>query len=304
VAAVIIPFLVMIGAWFMRVDKEKEVATSGPPAFRIEPGTYKAFLELNDGEVIALNENEVTNLTDKDGVALGKDSANTLILPPATGGKKEIINTLHVPRGGEYRLVLSDGTQIRINSGSKIRFPEAFGDDKREIELSGEAFFEVVQDKIRPFIVKTKQSQLRVIGTSFNVSSYDGEVMEKTTLVTGSVEIDYNCKKYILSPGEQIRINHQDLSVESEKVDVRYFTSWKDGLFRFLDMPLDELALRLERWYSVNFDFEDAECKKIRFTGAVYRNTDFEIFIRLIESTTGVCFSVKDDLVVVGRRKK
>ena len=263
-----------------------------------KPGSQKATWELPGGRLIELEEGGVRLLTGEDGSVLGRDSANTLVVGKDRKGEVEQ-SVIRVPQGGEYGVVLADGSKVWMNSESELKFPSAFEGKERVVELKGEAYFDVAKDAGHPFIVKTGESAIRVLGTSFNICGYAEDGFQQTTLVSGSVEVDYKGKQYRLTPGEQLEVREAGKAPEIKKVDVRLYTSWKDGMFRFMDMPLDALTMKLKRWYNVNFVFENESCKTYRFTGAVRKDVDFNEFIHLVETTTNVRFEIDGDNITI-----
>ena len=295
-AAVVV--LVIVGVLFMNRPKEPVSTTLIASSAGFKPGSQKATWELPGGKLIELEEDGVRLLTGEDGSVLGRDSANTLIVGKGRKGEVEQ-SVIRVPQGGEYGVVLADGTKVWINSESELSFPSAFEGKDRVVELKGEAYFDVVKDAGHPFIVKTGETAIRVLGTSFNICAYAEDGYQQTTLVSGSVEVDYRGKQYRLTPGEQLEVREEGGEPEIRKVDVRLYTSWKDGMFRFLDMPLDELTVKLKRWYDVNFVFENEACKAYRFSGAVRKDVDFNEFIQLVETTTNVKFEIDGDNIVI-----
>ena len=296
VAAVLL--CAVIGMWYGQEPSDIEGNTLAEHT--IQPGKFEAVWELPDGQQIVLSEKERSDLRGKGGDVLGVDSANTLLV---RGNKPEARTKLRIPQGGEYRVVLADGTRVWVNSESELAFPLRFGGKERIVELKGEAYFEVARDTAHPFLVKTPQTTVRVLGTSFNVCGYEGDTQEQTTLVSGAVEVDWQGKHYRLEPGEQLEVEQGGKEAEIRKVRTNLYTSWKDGMFRFADMPLDELTVKLARWYDVRFEFVDEECKKSRFSGAIRKDVDFYRFIDLIESTTHVDFEVQGDRILIKKRR-
>ena len=143
---------------------------------------------------------------------------------------------MRVPEGGEYRVVLSDGTKVWINSGSELTFPMNFEKGERVVELKGEAYFDVTKSKEWPFIVRTCRSSVKVLGTSFNVCSYEEDALEQVTLEQGGVEVKHHDETYLLHPGEQFELDTTNEEVEVKPVNVKLYTSWIDGMFRFHNM--------------------------------------------------------------------
>lgn len=300
VAAIIIPVFFATMAWLYFSEKNKQELLSATE-FSVAPGTTQAELWLANGEKITLNGTQQQKVTDQAGRLIGLDSMNIFMCKGAADQGKEW-NTLYIPIGGEYRLQLPDGTRVWLNSGSMLCFPPEFLEKERKVELKGEAYFEVTKDPEHPFIVKTLHTGIKVLGTAFNVSCYEDDEVEQTTLVEGSVEVILPGQSCRLQPGKQLCLNTKDRAVTIKEIDVQLYTSWKEGMFRFCDMPLDELTVKLRRWYNVNFCFEQDECKKIRFTGAIRKDADFQEFMKLIEITTDIRFDLDGPVVRIQKK--
>ena len=158
---------------------------------------------------------------------------------------------------------------------------------------------DVTKSKEWPFIVRTCRSSVKVLGTSFNVCSYEEDALEQVTLEQGGVEVKHHDETYLLHPGEQFELDTTNEEVEVKPVNVKLYTSWIDGMFRFHNMPLDLLTVKLERWYNVHFVFSNEVCKNYRFTGAIRKDVDFNEFIRLIERTTNVKFVINQKNIII-----
>lgn len=299
-AAVFIPLL-FIGVWLYVQNKSQNIGNIPVEQSAIYPGSPRAELILAGGKSITLETETPKNITDRQGRFLGVDSSHTLVYTDnaAVGNEQHI---LRIPLGGEYRLILADGTKIWLNSGSELTFPARFTGRLRQVELKGEVFFAVTKDSLHPFEIKTPFSTVRVLGTSFNVCSYPEDGTERTTLVGGKVEIILPDRVCRLLPGRQLELNTADYNVSVKEVDTDIYSSWKDGIFRFSDMPLEELTVKLHRWYNAEFFFLQPECKKVRFTGAIRKYADFQEFMKLIETTTNIRVTINEGSVVIGKK--
>lgn len=296
IAAILIP-LIVVAAFIIRVQNQKTLYSFKD----VKPGSAKAILELGKGEKIILPEFSNRQIFNNQGVKLGLNTNNTFICEKISTNNGGEMNLMYVPTGGEYKIVLSDETKVSVNSDSKIQFPYTFQNEKREVSLIGEAFFEVTQNKEKPFEVHTKNAIVTVLGTKFNVSSYENEQFEHITLQEGLIAVNYKDQIYNLTPGMQLIIDTKSKTAHINEVDANLYSSWKDGLFRFQNMDLVELTQKIQRWYNIKFVFKDDYCKSLRFTGAYARNANFNDFITLIESTTGVKFTPKGDKVIVSK---
>jgi len=202
-------------------------------------------------------------------------------------------NTLVVPYGKRSRVVLPDQTEVWLNSGSKLTYPVKFAGDNREVFLQGEALFDVTHDEKRPFFVLTKQLDVRVLGTSFNVSAYEDDSIVQTVLVRGSVELEYKSKFLGISvnqkmvPGTLAVFDSAERSVEQSLVDTDQFTSWKDGYLLLENSPLSEIAKKLSRYYNRRIFFEDPFLEDETFSGYLdLGNSAFEV-LEIISEITG-----------------
>ena len=198
-----------------------------------------------------------------------------------------VYNTITVPRGGEYQLTLSDGTRVWLNAETELKYPVAFVGEGREVMLKGEAYFEVAKNVSRPFVVKTEQLDIKVLGTSFNMKSYPSET-QQVTLVQGKVEVRVGNYSRKLQPGEQL--NYSSEGPEIRDVDVKAYTAWKDRRFVFNDDLLEEVIHKLGRWYDVEFFLRDAEVRKIRFTGNLPKYRNLDQVLNKLELTTHIRF--------------
>lgn len=288
-------------AWYMnsiRKDSPKEHTAAKAP--QVERNNT-AILILSDGNRMVLDNPGDTLLKEASGFNIRNIPGELLAYAQTNNVLNEkAFNKLMVPAGARYQVQLSDGTKVWMNSVSQLEYPLAFGKSDRKIKLTGEAFFEVAKDANRPFIIDANGYEIKVLGTSFNVSAYKSDDFMETTLVTGAVEITgKEGEKFNLVPEQMGRINNKDQSVAIEKVDTRYFTSWKDGIMYFDNLPLEELATRLERWYGVKIIFNNEKPKHLHFSGAVENSRNIQFLLNLISQTTHVKFVTNEKTITV-----
>lgn len=268
------------------------------------PGKEKAILKIAAQRPIRLDGEIDTLIITENGTKIKTDAGNMLSFLIDSAGYKtaQEENQLIVPRGGEYRITLSDGTRVWLNAASVLTFPPVFAGNERKVRLVGEAFFEVTPDTARPFIVATARMDIKVLGTSFNVSVYEDEETVHTTLVKGSVEVQpVQQEAIMLKPGEQACLAGNRMTVKA--VNTRQFTSWIDGKFMFCNTALEEISKQISRWYDVDIFFSSEQVKTICFTGAILRFEPLEELIRMIENTSNVRFSVKGKTIVISEQK-
>lgn len=252
----------------------------------ILPGEPKAILTLDDGQTIHINK-EAGNLLEKiDGANVQIDSTmlNYQVAQQKAQESKLIYNKVETPRGGEYALLLSDGTKVHLNAMTSLRFPVTFDNGPREVELEGEAYFEVSKTG-QPFIVSTHGMQVEVLGTTFNISAYPREEYQ-TTLVNGSVKVNTETgKSCILKPSQQATVSPGNNSIKVRMVDAEFYTSWVKGKIHFKDQRLEDIMKILSRWYDMDVIYANEKIKDIRFGCNVDRYSEITPFVRLLEKT-------------------
>lgn len=266
---------------------------------QIVPGGKKAVLILDNGEAIDLKSTSGVELKEKDGTVIQVDS--TVLnyqQAPARTSEKLAYNKVNVPRGGEYQLMLSDGSKVQLNSMSSIRFPVQFAQDCRLVELEGEAYFEVSKTG-QPFIVQTKGMKIEVLGTTFNISAYANEEYQ-TTLVSGSVKVQTeNGSNRILKPSEQACITPGSNQINVRNVDTAFYTSWIHGKINFKDQRLDDIMKTLARWYDMDVVYENEATKELRFGCYVNRYNEITLLVKLLEQTGRVTVTVEGKTIKI-----
>ena len=266
---------------------------------QIVPGGKKAVLILDNGEAIDLKSTSGVELKEKDGTVIQVDS--TVLnyqQAPARTSEKLAYNKVNVPRGGEYQLMLSDGSKVQLNSMSSIRFPVQFAQDCRLVELEGEAYFGVSKTG-QPFIVQTKGMKIEVLGTTFNISAYANEEYQ-TTLVSGSVKVQTeNGSNRILKPSEQACITPGSNQINVRNVDTAFYTSWIHGKINFKDQRLDDIMKTLARWYDMDVVYENEATKELRFGCYVNRYNEITPLVKLLEQTGRVTVTVEGKTIKI-----
>ena len=294
--------------YFTSMDSEQVLTEQ--MAAQIQPGSAKAILILGDGRQVALDKKPIELLVNKQQMVTG-DSAtlNYSIVLPASETKQiqrqEVAeyHTIEVPAGGEYHLVLADGTKIWLNAESSLVFPVEFSGNKRQVILKGEAYFEVARNEHLPFVVSTVSGvQICVLGTQFNVEAYDDRESVKTTLVEGSVDVQAGGEKVRLIPHEQLQYHKNTAEMEVREVNVREIIAWKNGWFVFDNTTLGEIVKTLQRWYNIEVEFIRPELEHLRFTGDLSRYDSFDAVIRMFEDTKKLNMSVISNRLIVDRK--
>jgi len=269
----------------------------------IEPGENKAVLVLDDGSVFDLSANKELSIV-HDGTKINNQgtSLHYDIKAKKRNNAKLKYNTLRVPRGGEYFLMLSDSTKVWLNSETTLRYPIQFSGNKREVELIGEAYFEVKKNQDKPFIVASGEQIVEVLGTSFNISSYEEDSLIFTTLVNGKVEVylkDNPEMKQTLLPDSQSYLFKGEGQLSQRKVDPEQFVAWKEGRFVFERKPLSQMMNTLSKWYDLQVVFENERAKEIKFTGELKRYDSFEKILAIMEKTQEINIETQGHLIII-----
>ena len=281
------------------IHEEQELAKSV-----MQPGTSKAILMMADGKEVVLEQGQNLNILLNERVRVATSSQGIVYEEHGKGMVTEEYNKLTTPVGGEYSLVLSDGTKVFLNADSELKYPVEFSDGKRIVDLKGEAYFEVHKDSLRPFIVRMNGAEVTVLGTSFNVNTYGDDGQIYTTLVNGSVRVASmkNKQEEILKPGMQSVMNVQSGLLTVRKVDVEPYVAWREGRFVFRAMTLDLIMRQLQRWYDFEVFYQNSELKDYEFRGVIKRDMDLDKVLSVIKATTNVDFEVKGKVITIIKR--
>ncbi len=297
-----IALLVGVGMWFFQ-QREQVV----PPAefAGIQVGTSKAILITSEGKQIELQDSSVQQIVLNNGVVALNNGKSVAL----QGGKQDTVaqeirySTIRIPRGGEYNLTLSDNTRVYLNSDSEIRFPEQFGEGKREVFLTGEAFFMVAKDKKHPFVVNTPgKLQIEVLGTEFNVQAYTDEEDIEATLNEGAVRVVSGDQSIELHPNQQAVYNKKSGELSSREVDADAYSAWKDGRFVMKNETLESIMTRLSRWYDIHVFYVNEEVRDYHFSGELERYEDFPEALKMLEKSAKISFEINKNNVVVRKR--
>lgn len=289
--------------WFGdTVQRADEVKFAG-----IEAGSSRAVLITSGGQEIILDDTTVRRISLEEGMVATNDGKKVMYHAEKEGtvdAKEEMkYNIVKVPRGGEYELMLSDHTKVRLNSATELRFPVRFDKNSREVYLEGEAFFSVTKDEKRPFIVKvSNRISVEVLGTEFNVMAYQDDDRIETTLNRGKVRVSDQRATVELLPDQQAVYDKGQSHLSTRQVDAENYSAWKDGKFIFENATLESIMTRLGRWYNIHVFYQNAEAKEFHFTGDLERYEHFDETLKMLEKATNVRFQINNDNVIVGIR--
>lgn len=292
-ALFLLPLTVGAIAWWTASREDYQLEKSATPS--ISPGRAQAELILPQGEHIMLGEETAiigSGIENKD------HTLNYQVSAPYPKEQQESLHILRIPRGGEYTLVLADSTVVFLNAESKLQYPARFEGKERKVYLSGEAYFDVKANLEKPFIVTAGGMDVRVYGTEFNVTAYEGESV-RTVLVEGKVGVKTTegSEEVQLHPGQMAEREGNGIVVQ--EVDTYTYTAWKDGKFVFEEENIERIMERLARWYNLNVFYANESVKNQLFNGVLTRFTEVEDILRVIEQTATVEFEIKGNTVIV-----
>lgn len=261
----------------------------------IKPGSNKAVLTLANGQQIALTNTKTGKLDYQDSSVIRKDSSGQLVydLSQSAIASPGGMNKIQTPTGGQYQVVLSDGTKVWLNAASSLSYPTAFTGHERKVILSGEGYFEVANNKGMPFRVESSSQEVEVLGTHFNICAYADDHTAITTLLEGSVKLN---GKTILQPGEQSVNSGTDITVR--QTDTENAIAWKNGKFKFTNENITALMRKVARWYDVEVVYDGPMTNK-DFSGSVSRFDHISRILDLLESTNTVHFKVQGRRITV-----
>jgi len=300
-AAILLVISVGIGIYKFSPSGVKIATTETKSTTGIPPGGNKAFLTTANGKKIVLNEVKIGALPSSAGIAVVKTAEGTLVYDTSktrqhSGPASLEWNTVATPRGGQYQLVLSDGSRVWLNAASSLRFPAAFPISSREVELTGEAYFEIAKNKAKPFTVKTSGTIVRVLGTHFNVNAYQDGDQIKTTLLEGAVQLQHGDKHAILQPGEQGLSSAGGFVIG--KADVEEAMAWKNGYFIFRDENITSIMKRVARWYDIEVAYKDDMTDR-GFGGTVSRYKDITELLDYMQLTGAIHYKIQGRRVII-----
>ena len=299
-AAIFVLCVVGIGIW---MNEREEVDVTEIAQTTIEPGKAKALLILGDGREIELSNRNVNKALEESGIVIVNDSSRIEYSRNTGGGDKEVMNKIIVPTGGEYNLILSDGTWVYLNAESVITYPQKFVGEKREVTLEGEAYFQVTASKEHPFIVKTKDMDVLVTGTEFNVKAYPDELNVQTTLLRGKVAVFAGIdkkEKIEIEPNQQAEWSRENVKLQVREVDPDLFLAWKNGHFLFRQDRLEDIMKTLARWYDMEVFYLDESIKNMAFAGKLDRSEDITPILNVLRATDKLTVEVNGKRIVLG----
>nr|WP_295872803.1 FecR family protein [uncultured Chitinophaga sp.] len=299
-AAAAVLAVIIATAAFWRFRPQPRLADhTTTPLHQVIPGGNKAVLTLADGSVITLDSAANGALAQQGNVQVVQVNRGQLVYKadgsPAHGAAQ--YNTLAIPRGGQFRVTLPDGTNVWINAASTLRYPTTFSGADRTVELTGEAYFEVAKMPGKPFHVKAAHTDVQVLGTHFNVMAYTEEAAVRTTLLEGAVKIHTAGGGTALRPGQQFRMDRGGQVSVADNVDLDEIVAWKNGYFQFNHEKLPGVMRQIARWYDVDIDYE-GNIPDREFGGKISRNSSIEEVLKILELSK-IHFRIEKKKIIV-----
>lgn len=303
--AVAAVFIILVGAGTYLLFNSKKLSNPEQPAVAnnrplnniLQPGGNKAVLRLADGKEILLDSAGTGTLAQQGQVKIIKLNNGQLSYSLPKGKSAEALyNTVTTPKGGQYQLLLADGSKIWLNAASALRFSASFSDKERMVELTGEGYFEIAKSPV-PFHVKLNNVDIRVLGTHFDVNGYQDEAFVRTTLLEGSVKVTKGVQNTLLKPGQQASVSNGGQITVADNVEVERIIAWKNGLFQFKNTDLRTILREAARWYDVEFKYEGDLSET--FSGQISRNVNASQLLKILESTGKVHFVITGRTILV-----
>ncbi|RPE12507.1 FecR family protein [Chitinophaga lutea] len=269
---------------FRQASQNRQQAAIPVHAGALIPGGDKAILTLADGSRITLDTAGNGAIASQGNVQVIKLNSGQLAYNTDASGKGGGIsyNTLSTPKGGQFRIILPDGSNVWLNAASSLRFPTAFSGKTREVQLNGEAYFEVAKNPAMPFTVKVNEMAVQVLGTHFNVMAYKDENSIQTTLLEGAVNIQHGAQAMLLKPGQQARLSAAGKMTLNDRVDVEEVTAWKNGYFHFNHESLEGVMRQIGRWYDAEVTYE-GDIPAREFGGKIERSSSVTEVMKILE---------------------
>ena len=300
-------FILSFGGYFL-LRKPAEQPIVQNQFSNIRPGGNKAILTLANGKKIILNDAGNGKLAQQQGIAINKKADGVIVYssaPSAIANSGSVYNMMTTPRGGQYQLILADGTKVWLNAASSLKYPNAFTGNDRDVELTGEAYFEVAKNKRKPFKVHSGSQTIQVLGTHFNVNAYADEGTLKTTLLEGKVMISASGESAMLSPGQQAQFVINSTTGNSgsfihvlDNVDIEEAVAWKNGLFVFENTNIKSVMLQLSRWYDAQVIYKGV-APQLTFTGVLPKSNSIDKAVKLLEGTGRIKLTIDAKTIIV-----
>lgn len=313
--AVAAAFILLVAGsfwWFHAFRSENAVSTPGSPLVAksdLLPGGNKAILTLGNGSTIVLDSSAQGKLAEQPGSIIVKSGSGQIVYQRTGGGDAHSLagvddalqspyyNTLSTPRGGQYKLVLPDGSVVWLNAASSITYPTTFTGKERKVQISGEAYFEIAKNNAAPFRVKVRDLDVLVLGTHFDVNAYDDEASINTTLLEGAVKVASRDRQELLQPGQQAQLHKSGSLKVIPHIDEDAVMAWKNGFFSFHHTDLQTVMRELARWYDVEVEYR-GNIPDMKFGGDISRSSNASQVLHILEESK-IHFVIEGKKIIV-----
>ncbi len=291
--------------WFNKPQQQPQLAVHKSFKNDIAPGSTKAILTLADGSVVKLDDKGNKVILKNKNHFVTKIENGQLIYQSQNPVSEQVqpseFNTLATPKGGQYTLLLADGSRVWLNAASSLKYPAVFNGAYRKVILTGEAYFEIAKNKACPFIVQTGDAEVKVLGTHFNIMAYPEENSSETTLLEGAVQFSRDNRQILLKPGQQVKYQP---GIEGEKLlkaDVESTMAWRNGVFVFDDTGIDQIMRNIKRWYNVEVVYKGPK-PHLSFTGVIPRASNISRVLKILESAGDIGFSIDGNKITCSKK--
>jgi len=273
---------------------------------KVTPCTKSTIIHFSNGTVVDLTNDTSKIIDNSENLIINKRMQKVLQIKSNTNKLKDEVvktNKIKTSIGGEYQVILPDSTKVWLNANSQLEFPSRFADKERIVKVKGEVYFNVANNKNKPFIVEIENGiKLKVLGTQFNVRAYENENNVVSTLVKGSVKVIVpNNSNIILRPGRKVVLSKKDNKLYEMKANIKEIISWKNGMFMYDNKRLEDIMIDLQRWYGLCIFYSNTHIRDKRFTLECGKDDDFEKILNYLKGTKDVKFDVKGKVVIVGQ---
>lgn len=289
-------FILLSGGLYWFIEQKENKQTILSVAQDTLPENQNVMLIMADGSSVELKNGATEKVQEQDGTLIGLEGKSIHYSSSERKADSLLMNKLIIPRGAEYKLILADGTVIWLNADSELTYPVSFANNNREVQLKGEAYFNVAKDSLHPFIVRTNQFDIRVTGTQFNVRTYSNEI-PSATLAEGSVQLLQGKQAITLVPNQQASIING--KIELKKVNLEEAIAWRYNAFAFTEESLESIMNEISRWYNVNIFYQNPESKNLHFTAWFRRNSTLQEIISVLENTQGIKIKLKGKTLTI-----
>ena len=289
---------ISVGVYFLysHYAGRQQMETNNRLKNDVAPGGNKATLTLANGATLILNDIKNGNLATQAGARVVKQDSE--LSYKATAAQSSIVsyNTITTPNGGQFQLVLADGTKVWLNAASSLKFPTAFAGKDRVVELTGEAYFEVAKNRDKPFNVKTASQTVQVLGTHFNINAYSNESTVNTTLLEGSVKVHSANGDVQIKPGQQSVLTNSGFAIKDDQ-DLDEVIAWKNGMFQFNEADIQTIMRQVARWYDIDVEFKGT-MPAYTYHGKISRNSNASQVLKILE-ISGINFTIEGRKIIV-----